>query len=407
MQTFLSAEFRKTPEGQEADRILRSCVHCGFCTATCPTYRLLGDELDSPRGRIYLIKGLLEGKEVTATTQLHLDRCLTCRACETFCPSGVEYGHLLDIGRQEAARKIPRSSLQHLLRRMLAFVMTSRQLFTILLRCGRWVSPFMPERLKRMVPPRPGHTPAQSKAHARRVILFRGCVQPALAPQTNAATIRVLDRLGIQAIEVESESCCGALDHHLSATEAALKFMKANIDSWWPLIEQGVEAIVTTASGCGVMVEDYGYLLREDEVYKGKAARVSALARDISEIVASESPARLKEFIKPSALKVAFQNPCTLQHGQKLKSGTQELLQQLGYSLCPVSDGHLCCGSAGTYSLLQPGLSRQLRSDKMRNLMSGTPDIIVTANIGCQLHLQQVSPVPVKHWIELLDEAMT
>jgi len=406
MQTFITADLLNTPEGQEANRILRSCVHCGFCTATCPTYRLLGDELDSPRGRIYLIKGMLEGKETTEKTRQHLDRCLTCRACETYCPSGVEYGHLLDIGRQQIEEKINRSLYDRSFRYLLRKILPYRNRFGFLLRYGQIMRPLLPQKLKKMIPPRLKSRYVLHSDYPRKVILFQGCVQPALAPQTNIATARVLNGIGIGTIEVKHETCCGALDYHMAETGSAISFIKRNIDLWWPQINSGVEAIVITASGCGVMIKDYGYILRNDPDYAEKASHISALAKDISEIFSTEDITNLKNLLKQDQLKAAFQNPCTLQHGQKLKDRTENILQDLGFRLCKVPDSYLCCGSAGVYSLLQRDISRQLQQEKIKNLLTEQPDVIVTANIGCQMHLQQATELPVKHWIELIDAVM-
>lgn len=406
MQTFIVEDLLNTPDGEEADRILRSCVHCGFCTAICPTYRLLGDELDSPRGRIYLIKGLLEGKAVTEKTQLHLDRCLTCRACETYCPSGVEYGHLLDIGRHQMQAKVRRSFLDRICRFLLRMVLPYRRRFSFLLRCGQILCPLLPRNLRKMIPSRSRPGNIRQDIYSRKMILFRGCVQPALTPETNDAAIRVLNLLGISTVEISQETCCGALDYHMTEIESASNFIKRNIDLWWPQVNSGVEAIVITASGCGVMIKDYGYILRNDPDYADKARKISSLTKDISEIFSVEDINKLKNLMKYDHSRIAFHNPCTLQHGQKLRDSTESVLQQLGFSLCDVPESYLCCGSAGVYSLLQQDLSRQLQQWKIRNLLSGRPDVIITANTGCQMHLQQATELPVKHWIDLVDAAL-
>lgn len=406
MQTFIVEDFLITPDGEEADRILRSCVHCGFCTATCPTYRLLGDELDSPRGRIYLIKGLLEGKEATEKTQLHLDRCLTCRTCETYCPSGVEYGHLLDIGRHQMKEKVRRSLLERIRRFLLRMILPYRRRFSFLLRCGQMLRPMLPQNLQKIIPPRSKPGNIRQDIYSRKMILFRGCVQPALAPETNYAAIRVLNLLGISTVEISKETCCGALDYHMAETGSASDFIKRNIDLWWPQINSGVEAIVITASGCGVMIKDYGYILRNDPDYADKARQISSMTKDISEIFSAEDINKLRNHMKHEHVRTAFHNPCTLQHGQKLRDSTESVLQQLGFSLCDVPESYLCCGSAGMYSLLQQDLSQQLQQEKIRNLISGQPDLIITANIGCQMHLQQATELPVKHWIELVYAAL-
>lgn len=406
MQTKLADFIKHTPDGQAADQILRSCVHCGFCLATCPTYQLRGDELDSPRGRIYLIKQMLEGAPVTAKTQLHLDRCLTCRSCETTCPSGVQYGHLLDIGRNIAEQHIPRGFAANLQRWGLRKLLGNRLLFGTLLKLGQLVRPLLPAALKKRIPAKQHAGAWPDTAHPRRMLILDGCVQPALSPNINTATARVLDRLGIQLLRPAAAGCCGALDQHLNAQNAALLAVKRNIDAWWPLLEQGCEAIVITASGCGVMVKDYGHLLRHDTDYAEKAARVSALTRDLSEIVAAEQ-VRLVTLIQPAPRdKIAFHAPCTLQHGQKITGVIESLLGKAGFELTPVADAHLCCGSAGTYSILQPELAGQLRSNKLAALNSGVPQTIATANIGCLTHLQGGTDVPVRHWIELIDEAL-
>ncbi len=398
MQTFIEQSISNTPDGQEAERILRSCVHCGFCTATCPTYQLLGDELDGPRGRIYLIKSMLEGETTTNKTMQHLDRCLTCRACETTCPSGVEYGKLLDIGRQHVEAKISRPWHQGLFRFLILQTLPYKKRFNFLLKLGGVVRVCLPAKIKMMLPEYSGQgTNKNIKEHARKVILFSGCVQPALAPGINQSVIKVLDALGVSVIEVEQEQCCGALSQHLTAAEQATSFMRHNIDAYWPLIEQGVEAIVVSASGCGVHIKEYGYLLREDEDYAEKAAKISELTKDISEFVTG---CELDKITLHSPKDVAFQSPCTLQHGQKLNGVTEALLARLGFSLKPVADAHLCCGSAGVYSLLQEEISGQLQKNKIEKLMHNQPEMILTANIGCLKHLQEKSPVPVKHWIE-------
>ncbi|MEA3243462.1 MAG: glycolate oxidase subunit GlcF [Pseudomonadota bacterium] len=404
MQTRLSSEFINTQEGREADRILRACVHCGFCTATCPTYQLLGDELDGPRGRIYLIKQMLEGEPVSDKTRLHLDRCLTCRACETTCPSGVRYGRLADIGREIIEHKVPRNGYASAQRFLLRKLIPWPNRFAPLLRAGQWLKPLLPRTLRNKVPElqRVGTWPSQT--HARRMLGLTGCVQSIATPDTNAAAARVLDRLGIELIVAGETGCCGAVSHHLSAHQEGLDFMRRNIDAWWPHIEQGVEAIVITASGCGAVVKEYGELLQHDAAYADKAERVSALAKDLSEVLGGEP---LPAVSTPAVQrKVAFHSPCTLQHGQQLNGVVEEILQRAGLQLTAVSDAHLCCGSAGTYSILQPALSKQLLDNKLGALQQGQPELIATANIGCQLHLASASKVPVKHWIELLDEML-
>lgn len=404
MQTTLSDHARQLPRAEEAESILRSCVHCGFCNATCPTYQLLGDELDGPRGRIYLIKQVLEGNEVTEKTQLHLDRCLSCRNCETTCPSGVDYHNLLDIGRAVVDAAVPRSLGQRALREGLRNVLPNAGLFKSLTQLGTTFRPLLPDSLKAKLPThivQPKARPAVR--HARTVLMLEGCVQPGLSPNTNAATARVLDRLGISVTPIAQAGCCGALDYHLDAQAAGLDRARRNIDAWWPAIESGALAIVQTASGCGAFVKDYGHLLSGDPEYAAKAQRVSALAKDLVEVL-RDTP--LENLGIRSDLRLAFHCPCTLQHAQKLGGAVEGVLSRLGFSLTAVPNSHLCCGSAGTYSITQPVLSRQLRDNKMNALESGKPDVIATANIGCQTHLSGAGRTPVRHWIELVDDAL-
>ncbi len=401
MQTSLADFIKDTPQGQEAESILRKCVHCGFCTATCPTYQLLGDELDGPRGRIYLIKQVVEGKEPTARTQLHLDRCLTCRACETTCPSGVDYHHLLDIGRSLVDERVGRPLPDRLMRRALRTVLPHPARFTPLLRMGQAVRGVLPPSLRQSVPPRHKSGPWPVAQHARRMLCLEGCVQPGLAPGINAAAARVLDRLGITLAVAPGAGCCGAVSHHLDAQAEGRAFMRRNIDAWWPEVEAGAEAIVMTASGCGAMVKDYGHVFADEPAYAEKARRISELCRDIGEILAAEEVERLG---KADAGPIAFHSPCTLQHGLRLNGVVESVLERLGFQLTPVPDAHLCCGSAGTYSILQKSISMQLRENKVRALESGGPGLIATANIGCLMQLQGGSELPVRHWIEVVDE---
>jgi glycolate oxidase iron-sulfur subunit len=400
VQTELADFIRDTPEGREADAILRKCVHCGFCTATCPTYQLLGDELDGPRGRIYLVKQVLEGAPPTERTRLHLDRCLTCRSCESTCPSGVQYGRLADIGRGIVEQKVPRAAPAKLWRAFLGFALSSTALFGFALRLGRLARPLLPGFLQAKVPPSPSPAGAwPAPRHARRMLALAGCVQPAIAPRINAAAARVLDRSGISLVEAPGAGCCGALRFHLNDQEGGRADMRALIDAWWPMVERGeVEAIVMTASGCGSFVREFGHLLAGDEAYREKAKRISALTRDLSEVVPAQEVGRLAR-----APRVAFQSPCSLQHGQQLRGKVEVLLGAAGCELAPVAEGHLCCGSAGTYSILQPELSGRLRERKLAALGAGGPEVIATANIGCLAHLQGGTPTPVRHWIELLD----
>jgi glycolate oxidase iron-sulfur subunit len=404
MQTNLADWIRDTPRGKAADAILRKCVHCGFCTATCPTYQLLGDELDGPRGRIYLIKQVLEGADVTAKTQLHLDRCLACRGCETTCPSGVEYGHLVDIGRGIVEERVGRSLGQRAMRRAIAMLFPRTALFGLMTRVGMAMRPIVPSSLAAKLPraiPAAGVWPAQR--HARRMIALAGCVQPALTPDTNAAAARVLDRLGISLLEAPGAGCCGALRYHLNYQDEGLDDMRRMIDAWWPLVEQGAEAIVMTATGCGSTVREYGQHLAHDAKYAERAKRIGAMTKDLSEIVAAEAD-RLAPLAPAGARpRVAFHAPCTLQHWQRLKGVTEGVLAKLGYDLTPVPDSHLCCGSAGTYALTQPELSERLKQQKAVALQSGLPEAVLTSNVGCQTHLATAATVPVRHWIVDLD----
>jgi glycolate dehydrogenase iron-sulfur subunit len=408
MQTTLSPEFKNTSEGDEAEAILRKCVHCGFCNATCPTYQLLGDELDGPRGRIYLIKQMLEGGEVTRSTQVHLDRCLTCRNCETTCPSGVKYGHLVDIGRRLVDARVPRSAGERAARWMLKEGLTS-PLFAPALKAGQWLRPLLPPALRNKVPPRaPGFSGGVAPAgrHERKALLLRGCVQPAMRPEIDRATVRVLDAAGIEALFADSQGCCGALRTHLGDHEGGLEHMRRNIDAWWPSIEGGaVGAIVVNASGCSQMVKEYGYALRDDSRYAAKAARVAELTRDLCELLPDLARSLGQRLRHARGRRVAFHAPCTLQHGQGVRSADRELAA-LGFDVREAPEGHLCCGSAGTYSVLQPDLAYRLRDRKLRQLESVDAECIVSANIGCIQHLQSGTEVPVRHWIELLEEAL-
>jgi glycolate oxidase iron-sulfur subunit len=404
MQTTLSEHAKSLPRAEEAESILRSCVHCGFCNATCPTYQLLGDELDGPRGRIYLIKQVLEGHEVTEKTQLHLDRCLSCRNCETTCPSGVDYHNLLDIGRAVVDAAVPRPLGQRLLREGLRAVVPNAGLFKTLTQLGHSFKPLLPGALKTKLPDTIRPAKARPTAqHARQMLVLEGCVQPGLSPNTNAATARVLDRLGITTVSIAQAGCCGAVDYHLNAQEQGLQRARRNIDAWWPSVQAGVEAIVQTASGCGAFVKDYGHLLRDDPAYAQKAAVISERTKDLVEILRAEP---LEQLGGSTRQTLAFHCPCTLQHAQKLGGAVESVLTRLGFNLTPVPDSHLCCGSAGTYSVTQPVLASQLRDNKMNALESGNPDVIATANIGCQTHLASANRTPVMHWIELVEDAL-
>lgn len=418
MQTQLAPQFANTPEGIEAARILGKCVHCGFCTATCPTYQLLGDELDGPRGRIYLIKQIAEGQAPTEKTRLHLDRCLTCRNCESTCPSGVQYGNLVDIGRKWAEENTPKRPLgERITRWALKEGLTKPALFNSAMALGRLVRPLMPSGIQRKIPVTQNKALGQStdpyarpqSQHARKMLILEGCVQPGMLPNINSATARVLDALKIQVISAPSATCCGALRYHLNDQVGGLNNAKQNIDAWWPLVEQGIEAIVMTASGCGVMVKDYGHLLANDPAYAFKAKRISELTKDIAEILPTLQ-SELVDLIgtdqKPG---VVYHPPCTLQHGQQIRGKVEGLLTSLGINVRLCNDSHLCCGSAGTYSVTQPELSEQLRKNKLSNLNvaceeSGA-EVIVSGNIGCITHLQQ-DEKPVLHWIEIVDQLM-
>jgi glycolate oxidase iron-sulfur subunit len=415
MQTTISAELLKNPDIAEADAILRACVHCGFCTATCPTYQLLGSELDGPRGRIYLIKEMLEKEQASDKTRLHLDRCLTCRSCETTCPSGVRYGRLIDIGRGMVEELAPRSLAEKLMRKAMLAVIPYTARMSVALALGRMFSPLLPAQLRKKIPAKQvasatAATTTFGTSHARRMLVLDGCVQPLGTPNTNAAAVRVLDRLGISLVSAPDTGCCGALNQHLSDPAGARAMMRRNIDAWWPHVESGAEAIVMTASGCGLMVKDYGHALKDDAAYAAKAARISALTRDISEVISGgilstgKSDELRDEFTNLGrGMRVAYHSSCTLQHGQKLSGTVEAILRRCGYELTPVADSHLCCGAAGSYTLTQPVLSQQLLDNKLASLNHGQPEVIVTANVGCQMHLAGASDVPVKHWIELLE----
>ena len=406
MQTNLASEFKNTPDGLEAEAILRKCVHCGFCTATCPTYQLLGDELDGPRGRIYLIKQVLEGEAPTRKTQLHLDRCLTCRNCETTCPSGVQYGHLVDIGRKLVDERVPRPATESALRWALKEGLPS-PLFAPAMKLGQAVRGLLPATLKNKVPAKQTVGRWPTRIHARKVLMLEGCVQPAMMPNINAATVRVLDAAGIQTLVVAKAGCCGAVKFHLNDHDGGKDEMRRNIDAWWPQVASGaVEAIVMNASGCGVTVKDYGHLLRDDPAYADKAARISALTRDLSELL-PELVEPLRDKVSAKAGQIAFHPPCTLQHGQQLRGGVEAAMGELGFKVNTCrSEAHLCCGSAGTYSVLQPGIAYQLRDRKLGHLQEMQPEVIASANIGCITHLQSGTATPVRHWVELLDAAL-
>ncbi len=416
MQTNLAPEFKNTPDGLAAEAILRKCVHCGFCTATCPTYQLLGNELDGPRGRIYLMKQVLEGATPTRETQLHLDRCLTCRNCESTCPSGVDYGHLVDIGRKIVDAKVPRPATEKAVRWALKEGLNS-PLFAPAMKLGQMMRPLMPAALKAKVPAKQAFGVIPTREHARKVLMLEGCVQPAMSPNINAATRRVLDAAGIQTLVAAKVGCCGAVKFHLNDQDGGKAQMRANIDAWWPYVaSMQVESIVMNASGCGVTVKEYGHILHDDPQYAEKAKRISDLTKDLSELLPdlvetllSVRP-ELVEGLKAKTAQcgnVAFHPPCTLQHGQQLRGGVEQHLGSLGFKVNVAScEAHLCCGSAGTYSVLQPELAYQLRDRKLGNLAEMQPAVIVSANIGCITHLQSGTATPVRHWVELLDAAL-
>ncbi|CAD6558443.1 glycolate oxidase subunit GlcF [Paraburkholderia metrosideri] len=407
MQTNLADFIRNTPDGDEADAILRNCVHCGFCTATCPTYQILGDELDGPRGRIYLIKQMVEGAPVTRSTQVHLDRCLTCRSCESTCPSGVQYGRLVEIGRKIAEEKVTRPLRQRLTRRLLASVVPNSAIFTPTMKLGQHFRPLLPKKLRDKVPARQRPLEWPSAKHPRKMLMLAGCVQPSMMPNVNIATARVLDALGIETVIAPDAGCCGAIRLHLGYNDEALDDLRANLDAWWPYVEQGAEAIVMNASGCGATVKEYAHLLRHDPAYAEKARRIVELTRDISEILPEFEEALVAQTRRRSVHTVAFHPPCTLQHGQQVRGKVEHLLTALGLEVRLPADSHLCCGSAGTYSLTQPRLSYALRDQKLERLHAQEPQVIVSANVGCIAHLQSGTPTPVAHWIELVEHMLS
>ncbi len=408
METRLADWIKDTPEGREADSILRACVHCGFCTATCPTYQLLGDELDGPRGRIYQIKQVLEGAPATRSTQVHLDRCLTCLGCETTCPSGVRYGRLLEIGRHVVDARVPRPLAERLARAALRAGLSRPALFGAALRVGRAMRPLLPVALRAKLIAHREPGPVPPRGQARRVLLLTSCTQDALMPAIDRAAARVLAALGIEAFAEPRAGCCGAVREHLGDSDGGLSAARRNVDAWTPHLEQGVEALVMTASGCGLRVKDYGRLLADDPAYAARAQRVAACTVDLAEWLSPEVPALAARAVAPAAAaRVAFHAPCTLQHGQRIRGSVEAILTALGAELAPVRDPHLCCGSAGAYSLLEPGLSSQLRARKLAGLTAGEPAVILSANIGCLAHLAGGAALPVRHWIEWVDERIT
>ncbi len=408
MHTELHPDLVNNPKAQDAKSVIEACVHCGFCTATCPTYQHFNDERDGPRGRIYLIKQLLETNEVSEKTQTHLDRCLTCRSCETTCPSGVQYGRLVDIGKGMVEERVPRGSLDSVSRWLLRKLLPYPKRFGFFLRIGQFFRLIMIGPLSvigKKVPAKQKYTPWPANSHPRRMLALAGCAQSVATPNTNAATARVLDKLGITLVEEPNAGCCGAVDYHLGAHDDGLNAMRKNIDAWWPAVEAGAEALVMTASGCGVMVEEYGELFEHDLEYAEKAKRISALTKDISQILEQEDLSQLQlDQNKLAATKTAVHCPCTLQHGMKLPTNVDKLLESLGIPLAKTKDRHMCCGSAGTYSVLQAKTAGELLDKKLSALTIDQPEQIVTSNVGCQLHMNTKSDIPVKHWIELLDQ---
>lgn len=409
MQTKLIPLYQESEDGQEAEAILRNCVHCGFCNATCPSYQVLSNELDGPRGRIYLIKEMLEGGEVSEETRLHLDRCLSCRACETTCPSGVKYHRLLDIGRAIINEKLPRSPFAKAQRQVLSKLLASPALFKSLLQVGRSLKPLLPKAVQVKIPAEQTVESAlpTSRESSRRVLLLDGCVQDALAPNINLATRKVLNGFGIQWKSISKASCCGSASFHLDEVVSAKEQARATIDAWWPLVEKGgIEAILINASGCGLFVKEYVDLFASDKGYREKARHIASLAKDPSEFLVHEDWPRVITNVEGGADRVAFHPPCTLQHGQKIKGVVEEIITRSGTQVLGFSDMHLCCGSAGTYSILQSAISSELKQRKISNIESVKPEVILTANIGCQSHLSTESSVPVRHWLEFVAQMM-
>jgi len=403
MRTLIQGPIVGTEAGRVAEQALRACVHCGFCNATCPTYQLTGDELDGPRGRIYLMKQALEGQPVSALSLKHLDRCLSCRSCETTCPSGVQYHRLYDIGREAVRAAAPRPWPARAARAAIRALTSSGKLFGAALTLGRLARPILPAFLKAKVPPRahPGEWPLT--AHDRRMLILKGCVQSAAAPHFNTATARVFDKAGITLSQASRAGCCGAVDFHLDAPEAGRAAARRNIDAWQADIEAGAQAIVVNSSGCAAFIRDYPDVLRDDPAYLDKARAVAGLVRDPIEVLAGADLAPRRP---PADPRIAVHEPCTLQHGLKLTGRIAGLLTRLGYEPQPVADNHLCCGSAGAYSLLQPAMSGKLKAAKLKALNAASPAAVYTANIGCWMHLADGGQAPVRHWIEAVDEVI-
>ena len=405
MYVELHTRFAERPEGRAARSLTSACVHCGFCLPACPTYVDTRDERDSPRGRIYLIKHFLETGEGAHETRLHLDRCLTCRNCETACPSGMQYGDLLDIGRGLVEGETGRPLADRFRRALLRATLPRPRLLAWALALGRLMRPLLPRRWRRRIPPRQPAGTVPATTHRRRMLVLEGCVQRAATPNTNAAARRVLDRLGIALISAPQAGCCGALDYHLAARARGLDRMRRNIDAWWPFMAEGVEAIVSSATGCGALLVDYGKLLADDPDYAEKARRVSQLVRDLGEVLLAEDPGRLR--MADNRTKIAIHTPCTLRNALGQPDLVHRVLAGAGFGIAATRGDTLCCGSAGSYSILEPAISRRLRDKALETLNGDRPQLIVTANVGCQLHLQAVAKVPVMHWIELLDASDT
>jgi glycolate oxidase iron-sulfur subunit len=418
MQTSFTLAQLADPGVKEADKILRACVHCGFCTATCPTYVLLGDERDSPRGRIYLIKDMLEkSRPADAQTVKHVDRCLSCLACMTTCPSGVHYMHLVDHGRAYIERTYKRPLADRLLRKTLAAVLPYAGRFRaalMLARVGRLFAPLMPKRVRAMLALTPRRLPAPSSldrpqiipaqgVRKKRVALLTGCAQRVLDPEINAATIRLLTRHGCEVVIAAGAECCGALVHHMGMEERAHAHAKRTIDAWWRAHEAApLDAVIINTSGCGTTVKDYGFMFRSDAAYADKAATISALTRDVTELMAGLG---LAGAAAPEKLAVAYHSACSMQHGQSITAEPKALLTQAGFTVRDVPEGHLCCGSAGTYNMLQPVLARQLRDRKVANIARVAPDVVATGNIGCMVQIGGGTAIPVVHTAQLLDWA--
>jgi len=405
MQVKLAEKYRLQPYAKDSEDILRRCVHCGFCNATCPTFQLLGDELDGPRGRIYLIKQILEGASPTLSTRKHLDRCLTCQSCETTCPSGVRYSRLLETGRQIHEETLSRPIKEKWLRIVLRSILLRPALFRTLLTAGHSFSFLLPATIKKKLPPlgksSPGAEKNEQTNHSRTLIMLRGCAQQVCTPEINRSARDIFNQLGFNVLESPADQCCGALSQHNDATEEARELARKNIDAWWPWLQQGAEGIVLTASGCATTVREYGHLLADDAAYADRARRVAELCRDPIEILeAFQKQLRKKPGL---AEHISYQAPCTQQHGLRIRGQVETLLNNAGFTLTQQDIGHLCCGSAGSYSVLQPALSSQLKANKLQDLTKDAPGLIATANIGCLLHLQSGTDIPVKHWLQLIE----